>query len=126
MQMVMFVLDDPDQLDAVLDAWLALGVSGVTLMESSGSYRRHAHLLGARFVPAHSLLTQRMEEGHYTLFTIVPDAAAVQQCLAATEAVVGNLDAPGTGIFTSWALGLTKGVPDTLSPTANATGEEAG
>lgn len=116
MQMVMFVLDDPDQLNAVLDAWHALGVSGITLVESSGSYRHRAHLLGVRFVPANSVLAQRLEEGHYTLFAVVPDEAAARHCLAAVESVVGDLDGPNTGIFTSWAVGLTKGVPTQLQP----------
>lgn len=116
MQMVMFVLDDPDQLNAVLDAWHAIGVSGITLLESSGSYRHQTHLLGLRFVSVTSVLAQRLEEGHYTLLTVVPDEEAVSQCLAAVETIVGDLDSPNTGIFTSWAVGLTKGVPAHLAP----------
>jgi len=121
MQMVMFVLDDPDRLDELLEGLHRVGISGVTLMESSGSYRRQAILLGARHLSANSILAQRMEEGHYTLFTIVPDVAAVEQCLNAIEAVVGDLDQPNSGIFTSWAVGLTKGVPMALQ----STGENA-
>lgn len=119
MHMVMFVLNNPDLLDDLLDAWRALGVSGVTLVESSGSYRRRAYLLGTRFVHEGTLLTQRIEEGHFTLFTVVPNEAAVHQCLSATETIVGDLEQPETGIFTSWALGLTKGVPPTLRPDGN-------
>jgi hypothetical protein len=124
MHMVMFVLNNPDLLDELLDAWRALGVSGVTLLESSGSYRRRAYLLGTRFVHESSLLTQSIEEGHFTLFAVVPDEAAVQQCLAVTETIVGDLDQPETGIFTSWALGLTKGVPPTLQPNTHNWGED--
>ena len=36
MYMVMFILDDPDRLDAVLDAWAKIGVSGTTIVESAG------------------------------------------------------------------------------------------
>lgn len=123
MHMVMFVLDDPNQLDDLLDSWRALGISGVTLVESSGSYRHKAHLLGARHLTQASVLAQRIEEGHFTLFAVVPDAATVQQCLDATEVVTGNLDEPNTGIFTSWEVGLTKGVPSTLTPNARMWGE---
>lgn len=51
MYTIMFVLDDPSQLDAVLAAWRAIGVTGITIVESSGFHRRQAHLLGARYIP---------------------------------------------------------------------------
>jgi len=35
--MVMFVLQDTDRLDGVLDAWRAIGVSGVTIIETIGA-----------------------------------------------------------------------------------------
>ena len=124
MQMVLFVLDDPDLLDDLLNGLHAVGISGVTLLESSGSYRRRAFLLGARHVAANSILTQRIEEGHYTLFTLVPDVKAVQQCLVAIEAVVGDLDQPNSGIFTSWEVGITKGVSATLQPGRDNSGED--
>lgn len=124
MYMVLFVLDDPDLLDDLLDGLQSVGISGVTLLESSGSYRRRAFLLGARHIAANSILNQRIEEGHYTLFTVVPDAEAVQQCLAAIEAVVGDLDQPNSGIFTSWEVGITKGVPATLQPGSANWGED--
>ena len=40
MHMVLFVLDDPELLDEVLDVWEAIGVSGVTIMDSTGINRR--------------------------------------------------------------------------------------
>ncbi len=124
MQMVLFVLDNPDLLDDLLDGLHAVGISGVTLLESSGSYRHHAVLVGARHVATNSILNQRIEEGHYTLFTVVPDEAAVQQCLTAIETVVGDLDQPNSGIFTSWEVGTTKGVPATLQPGVANWGED--
>ena len=117
MFMIMFVLDNPNQLDEVLDAWQAIGVSGGTIMESTGFHRRHAYVLGARYVPGASELMEHIEEGHYTLFAVVPDRQAAQQCLAATEAVVGDLDDRDTGILVAWEVGLTKGIPNHLQPT---------
>ena len=40
MYMVLFVLDDPEHLDAVLSAWSSKGLTGVTIVESTGLYRR--------------------------------------------------------------------------------------
>lgn len=110
MQMVMFVLDDPDQLDEVLSAWRAVGMSGVTIIESSGFHRRQAKKLTAQQFTVSATLHERIDKGHYTLFAVVPDIEAAQECLYATESVVGNLDAQSTGVFVTWETTLTKGV----------------
>ncbi len=45
MYAVFFVLDNPDLLDDVLDAWYAAGIGGVTIFESTGFHRRqHQHI----------------------------------------------------------------------------------
>lgn len=115
MHMVMFVLDDPDQLDNVLDAWRELGVSGATIIESSGLFRRQqSRPLGARYAFGMAVAPRRVEVHHYTLFVIVPDEATVNACLAAAESIVGDLDGPDTGVLAAWPLGVVKGVPTTL------------
>lgn len=110
MWMILFTLDDPDRLDEVLRAWEALGVSGVTILESTG-IRRYQQLqqIPARYAPG--FLPRRREEGHYTLFSMVPDEARAQACLAAVEALLGDLNEPDTGVFAAWPLAFTKGVP---------------
>jgi hypothetical protein len=108
MHMIMFVLDDPDLLDDILDAWYEVGISGVTIIESTGIHRRRGRMIPTRYVfPSSS----NIEEGHYTLFAIVDDERCIGNCLAATEKVVGDLSRPSTGVFTAWPLTLTKGIP---------------
>lgn len=111
MYMVMFVLHDPDQLDAVLDAWCQLGVSGVTIIESSGIYRRRAQ---QQRIPLHFLfesLADHTEAGNYTLFTLVESEERARQCAEAVEAVVGDLHEPNTGVLAAWPLAFLRGVP---------------
>jgi len=112
MYMVMMVLDDEKHLISLLDAWVAAGVSGATVFESMGAHRIRAcrARLHARFDFAH-LADECEEEGHLTLFAIVPDEAAVQACLAGAERVVGDLDKPDTGVLAAWPLSVVKGVP---------------
>lgn len=110
MYMVLLVLDDPDRLEDVLRAWEATGIRGATITESTGIHRlRGAAPLGARY--AFGRGQGLVEEGHYTLFSIVPDQDAVERCLHATEEVVGDLDQPNTGILAAWPLAIAKGVP---------------
>lgn len=108
MHMVMFVLDDPDLLDRVLEAWEAAGATGVTIVESTGIRRRRGAHVPARYAFGHRGRT--VEEGHYTLFAVVRDEAQAQAFLQAAEAVVGDLGRPDSGILAAWPLTLVKGL----------------
>lgn len=113
MYMIMLVLDNPNQLDALLTAWDGVGVRGATIIESTGIHRlRHAH------VPMRYVFTSPgpVEEGHLTLFVIVESEALVQSCLAATERITGDLDGPDTGVFAAWPLAIVKGLPVKQEP----------
>jgi hypothetical protein len=111
MHMIMLVLNDPERLDAVLEAWEAAGLPGATIVESIGirRLREAGTRIHARFAFGHA--PGMLEEGHYTLLAVVPDEPSVQRCVTATEAVVGDLNEPDTGILAAWPLSLVKGVP---------------
>lgn len=112
MYMIMFVLDNPEQLDDVLDSWAALGVSGVTIVESTGIARRRlARGVGTTFMSGINRLMTGDQENHVTLFSIVADDSTAAKCLAASEEIVGDLKEPNSGVFAAWPLTLIKGVP---------------
>jgi hypothetical protein len=48
-----------------------------------------------------------------TLLAIVADEDKARLCLQATEALVGDLTGPNTGVFAAWPLTLVKGLPKT-------------
>ncbi|MFZ3150105.1 MAG: hypothetical protein WA116_00260 [Anaerolineaceae bacterium] len=106
MFMILFVLDDPEKLLEVLDAWEKAGIKGVTIIESTGMHRVRRQFVPMRYVSA--LFDQ--EESHLTLLAIVEEETSIQACLDATEAVVGDLDSGNTGIFTAWPLYSVKGL----------------
>ncbi len=111
MYMLMFVLDNPNLLDDVLDAWDAIGVRGVTIIESSGINRRRAQRLGSPFMLGFHRLVDNSREGHYTLFAIVENETIIQDCTTAAEGIVGDLNKPNTGVMAAWPLSLVKGAP---------------
>ncbi len=116
MQMIMFVLDDPNPLDAVLDAWHAVGVSGVTIVESVVSYRRgHARQLRGRYLYGLPGLRECAEQCQYILFAIVPDSRTVDMCLDAAEKIMGDLAQPNTGVLAAWELSVAREVLEMLS-----------
>ena len=111
MHMVLFVLDNPERLNDVLDAWDKIGVSGVTIIESTGINRlRRAHQVGSPFMAGINRLMSGDQEMHYTLLTIVRSETRVQQCVNAAEAIVGDLSEPNTGVLATWPLDYVKGV----------------
>ncbi len=111
MHMIMFVLDNPEKLDNILDAWEQIGIRGVTIVESTGiqRLRKKRARIPMRF--AIEPMVFGGEEGNLTLFTMVEGSEMVQRCLQTTEEIVGNLDKPDTGILAAWPLSTIKGLP---------------
>jgi nitrogen regulatory protein PII len=100
-KLIVMVLDDRDKLPDVLAAWQEAGVPGITILPSFGIGRiSKSGLLDdlPLFVSLHSLLA-RQEIHHNTLFAVVGDDVDVDTLFDATEAVVGPLTQPHTGII---------------------------
>jgi hypothetical protein len=108
MYMIFFVLNSPERLDDLLEAWEQAGIHGATIIESTGLHRQRRHNLPEtyQFQPP----SIPVQVGHNSLFVIVETEQAVQNCLHATETVIGSLDQPNTGIFTYWPLSTVKGL----------------
>jgi hypothetical protein len=101
-ELVVLVLNDPDKTDDILTAWLAVGISGVTILDSSGlSHQVSQHNLrdDLPLFPSLEDLLRSREEHHRTLFVVVPDGFDVEALVAATEKITGTLDKPHTGIL---------------------------
>ena len=113
MYAVFFVLDNPDLLDDVLDAWYAAGIGGVTIFESTGFHRRRRQHIPMRYLFGGG---ESEEQGNLTLLAIVPDEAAVQTCLDKAENIVGDLKQSNTGVFTAWPLSTVKGIHKSQPP----------
>jgi nitrogen regulatory protein P-II 1 len=101
-ELVVLVLDDPAKTEEILTAWLGLGVSGMTILDSAGL----RHKLGRRglrddlpLFPALEDLLRSREEPHRTLFAVVPDGFDIDALVATTEEITGALDEPDTGIL---------------------------
>ncbi len=99
--MVMLVLNNPDSCNGVLDAWEATGVSGVTILESTGLGRLRESSIrdDLPLMPSLMNLLRTREEHHRTLFTVVETEEEVDEVVAATLSVVGTLDEPNKGVL---------------------------
>lgn len=108
MFMIIFVLDDTSYLGQILEACSNIGISGATIIESTGLNRNHLKHVPMRYAYGDTSLE---ESGNSTLFAIVESENMVQLCLQSIEQIVGDLDEPNTGVFSAWPLTSTKGIP---------------
>jgi len=111
MHMVWCVLNDPQKLDAVLDAWDAAGIAGATILESAGHHARKVQRTRLHLRYAFEGQVGDCEDCNYTLFAIVQGEDVVRKCIEATESVVGDLSGPNTGLIAAWPLSAVKGLP---------------
>ncbi len=102
MYMILFVLHDPERLHEVLSCWHETGVSGVTILPSTG-FKRLTETSALRddlpLIPSLEDLEQQEERLNRTLFTIVPNDEMVDKVLNATQSLIGDLNLPNTGIL---------------------------
>jgi hypothetical protein len=102
LELIVLVLNDPGKVDDVLTAWLEVGVSGVTILDSWGL----SHHIGRRSLrddlplfPSLEALLRGREEAHRTLFAVVPDNFEIEALVAATEQITGSFEETDTGIL---------------------------
>lgn len=100
--LIVFILHDAGQLDEVLDAWTEAGVSGATILPSTGLARlRQSTSLrdDLPLIPSLADLEQHAEILNRTLLTLVDSEELADRVVAATQAVTGDLNLPNTGIL---------------------------
>lgn len=107
------VLDNPSLLNEVLEAWSEVGVRGITILESTGVHRvrSKASRQDAPFMLGFSRLLRTDQVGHYTLFAVVPTMEIVERLVEVTEAIVGDLSQPHTGVLFATPLLAAWGLP---------------
>ena len=99
--LVILVVDNIDDCHPVLEQWEKAGVTGVTILESTGLGRiRKAGLRDdLPLIPSLRDLFQSSEVGHRTLFSVVKDQEMVDRMVKAAQEVIGDLDDPHTGFL---------------------------
>lgn len=115
--LVLFILNNPEHLAALLDSWTATGATGITLLDTTGM-QRVVQALRQDDAPIFASLRDLLRDAgphphvtyHKTLFSIVPDLRLADALLQATEQAVGDLNQPNTGIFCVLPLAMVKGL----------------
>ncbi|WP_422477696.1 P-II family nitrogen regulator [Pleomorphochaeta sp. DL1XJH-081] len=108
MKLLVFVLNNEEFLEEVLEAYVEAGVTGATILDSEGMGRFLAYE-----VPLFAGFKEFMKGNkpyNKTILSVVRDDAVVKEVRSLIDPLVGGLDNPGTGImFTipvDWVSGL--------------------
>jgi nitrogen regulatory protein P-II 1 len=113
MNLVLLVLHDPEKLQKVLAAWEDAGISGATVLFNTGLGRIREDE-GLRddipLIPSIDDFFSHPDHHGRTIFTISEDDSLADKLLAATENVLGDLNIPGSGIFTVLPVSKVKGL----------------
>jgi hypothetical protein len=99
MYMLIMVLDDTAHMNDILRVWRDAGVSGVTILESTGINRVLPRETPNPGFMGFSQLLGSGRVGHQTLFTVIESMELAEAAFAATEGVLGPLTKPHTGIM---------------------------
>lgn len=115
--LLVFVLDNLEQLPDILEAWNEAGVSGTTILESTGQARfRDAMRDDMPLIPSLRDVLAGRELHHRTLFTVIEDEATLERAITATEDIIGDFSQHNTGLLfvlpVGRVLGLEKRGPE--------------
>jgi nitrogen regulatory protein PII len=99
--LVVLIVNEPEDCPALLDAWEAAGVRGITILNSSGLGRvRRAGLReDLPLIPSLEDLFQSEEIYHRMLLSVVEDQEMVDRLVKVTKEITGDLDRPHSGFM---------------------------
>lgn len=112
MRLLIFVLNQSEKLDAVLNAFQNAGIGGATILDSTGM-AKVLHTVDEEeemplFGSLRHFLNPSREKSH-TIFTVLQDSQ-LQTAVDAIESVVGDLKQANAGIVFSLPIDYVKGL----------------
>ncbi|MFW6068095.1 MAG: P-II family nitrogen regulator [Chloroflexota bacterium] len=94
-------MNNLDQFPGVLDAWEAAELPGITILESTGmgNIRQAGLRDDVPLMPNLSDLFRSKEHHHRTLFTVVENEEKVDEIVAISQEILGDLEQPDNGVL---------------------------
>jgi nitrogen regulatory protein PII len=108
MTLLVFICNDPDKLEEVLEGYLEVGITGSTIIDSLGM----GHLLATE-VPIFAgfqALFSAASAYNKTILSVIKEPEKVVEALDMIEEICGKLGAPGVGIAFTIRLDDVRGL----------------
>jgi CBS domain-containing protein len=107
--LLIVILDDLKCMPDVLQAWRAIGVPGVTILESAGAYRVESWLSRVGLGGVDRLFESR-EVRRRTLMAAIEDDDLLDQAIAEAEQALGGFERPDSGLLLVLPVTQVKGL----------------
>ncbi len=107
-QLLILVLNQEELLDDVLSAFMEVGISGATIIDSVGMGRVLSY-----DVPIFAGLRQMIQGQrpyNKTIFTVIKDEHKIDEIIQVVEQICSSLDEPGTGLIFAVPITMVKGM----------------
>jgi nitrogen regulatory protein PII len=114
MELLVCVINEPRKVDDILQAFLEIGVTGATVIDSYGMGMLLIEDIPI-FAGFRSLLAGSSKYNK-TLFSVIKDHELAERAIAAVERICGNLEEPATGIIFTIPLNSVRGLQPELGP----------
>jgi len=112
MDLLVCVVNEPRKVDDILQAFLEIGVTGATVIDSYGMGSLLVEDIPI-FAGFRSLLSTSSNYNK-TIFSVIKSKEMVEQAVAAIEAICGNLENPSSGIVFTIPVTFVKGLKPEL------------
>ena len=97
MELIVFVLNQPEYLDEILEGFLRIGVRGATVIDSTGMGRALCDKVPI-FGGIRSMI-QGCRPNNQTIFTVVRSEEMRKKVINEIKTVLGDLQKPNTGFL---------------------------
>lgn len=111
MDLLVNVLEQTEQLPALLEEFVKIGVTGTTVLDSMGMGR--ILLESEAEVPTVAVIKEVLEKGkpsNKTIFAVIGDKETLQKAIDVVRSLCGDLNEPGKGILFTFPLDFVEGL----------------
>ncbi|AOY74916.1 hypothetical protein [Clostridium formicaceticum] len=112
MHALFIVLNKTEYLDDILTAFVNIGITGATIIDSQGmaSALVENHHNDIPIIGSLRSLVDRSRPYNKTIFTILQDNKMVDRAMEAVNTIVGGMNSKGTGVMFTVPVGKILGI----------------
>lgn len=112
MNILVIVLNKTEYLDEILDAFVEIGLTGATIIDSQGMGSAMTDVNNTNG-PFYGVLKTMFDDSrpyNKTIFTVIKDEQLLEKAVDTVKGIIGDIHQPGVGIMFSLPLGNTYGM----------------